>query len=92
MKEKHQDEDHFLRCLGESYFDQCHRYDLTVCSGRREGYAIPVCPNEAENVESYAKMLGERLKKMFGLSDSDFTKALELARQYDREVSKWRES
>lgn len=72
----------FLCSIGLRYYEDCKDYDLGVCALRtNEGVAVPTTATERAMVNANARKVAKHLKALYGLSNSDFMKALRYARK-----------
>jgi hypothetical protein len=71
--------------LAKQYYLNTEEYDRTVCTGTKDGIAIPMTPKERVLINNYARRWRECIME-FGYSASEFQRALRYARYSRSEI------
>lgn len=74
------EKDRFLYDLAQQYHERCEAYDQTVCTGRRDGIAIPRDSEQLGLINRHALQVRRELLQQVlakGLTKNDFIRAIQ---------------
>lgn len=64
------DKDVALHQLAQQYHEECEEYDKTICSGKRDGVAMPINGQEMAMINKHARSVRERVIAAAGMRDA----------------------
>lgn len=74
------DKDDMTHKLATQYHEECEIYDKTVCSGERDGVAIPIDGRELSLINKNARVVHDTVMytaKLHGISGNEMRRAIQ---------------